>query len=67
MAACKLTRNAARCKRCKQTIESKHAGVVVYCGCRAISVDGGLTEVRRGGWLDFVEELSEPAPATEGQ
>jgi hypothetical protein len=34
-------RNRAKCKRCKDIIESFHYTDLVFCGCGAIGVDGG--------------------------
>jgi len=48
-----ITLNAARCRRCKDTIESRHRHDFVTCSCGAISVDGG-----RVGDLDLLEDLS---------
>ncbi len=55
-----LLRNAARCHRCGDTIESKHGHDFVRCSCGGLFVDGGLGYARRG-WSDGVtyDELSE--------
>lgn len=55
----RLVRNAGRCKVCGETIESKHRHDFRTCGCGAISVDGGLSYLRRCGTPDLFEELSE--------
>ena len=52
-------RNAIRCKKCNDVIESKFDHDFVYCKCRAVFVDGGLWLARRGGDLDNYEDLSE--------
>lgn len=62
----KITKNAARCKRCGDVIESKNRHDWVCCSCwkeskgeTGIFVDGGLSYLRRGGELDMIEDLSE--------
>jgi hypothetical protein len=55
----KLVRNAARCLKCGDVIESKHRHDFQKCRCGAIAVDGGLSYVRRLGWPEQMEELSE--------
>jgi len=42
----RLTRNAAKCLECGETIESLHRHDFVSCGCGNLSVDGGLVYVR---------------------
>jgi len=42
-------RNRARCRQCRETIESKHRHDFVSCECGAIFVDGG-TEYQRAGF-----------------
>ena len=55
----KIIRNIARCKLCKDVIESGHVHDFKFCKCGAIFVDGGKHYLRRGGNnLDNVEELS---------
>lgn len=55
----RLTRNAARCRKCGDVIESTHRHDYVVCGCGAIFTDGGLDYVRRGGTISAIEDLSE--------
>jgi len=43
-------RNRARCRRCKDVVESLHRHDFVPCGCGAIFVDGG-TEYLRAGFI----------------
>ena len=50
--------NKARCKKCGDTIESKHRHERVSCSCGAIFVDGGHVYIRRGGEPKNIEELS---------
>lgn len=53
-----VVKNAARCKKCGDHIESKHCHDWVSCSCGAIFVDGGLDYLRHGGDLDAIEDLS---------
>lgn len=53
-----ITRNAAQCVRCGDTIESKHRHDFQSCSCGAIFVDGGLEYVRRGGNPEDFRDLS---------
>jgi len=53
-----ITRNAARCKKCGDTIESKSVHDWVSCKCKAIFVDGGKEYLRSGGDIDALEDLS---------
>jgi ribosomal protein S27AE len=56
----KIIRNAARCKKCGDVIESKHRHDFVSCKCGAIAVDGGTDYIR---WVfndrDDIEDLCE--------
>jgi hypothetical protein len=53
-------KNAVYCKKCKQTIESKHRHDFVSCACGNF-VDGGLDYLRRGGNLEDMVDISEVA------
>ena len=55
----KILRNAARCKKCGETIESRHVHDFVTCKCGAISVDGGKEYLRRCGDMKDMEDMSE--------
>lgn len=57
----KLTRNAARCLKCNDIIESKYRHDFVWCSCESIFVDGGLDYARYGGvgMSDSFESLHE--------
>lgn len=44
----RLVRNAARCAKCDDEVESKHRHDFKGCSCGAIFVDGGLSYLRRG-------------------
>ena len=51
-----IIRNRAKCKKCKQIIESKFTHDFVTCKCGAISLDGGQEYCRRIGQpIDFQE------------
>lgn len=56
----RMTRNALRCNRCQDVIESTSRHDFVSCSCNALFVDGGLA-YRRIGWTEGVpyEDLSE--------
>ncbi len=54
----KILKNAARCLKCKEEIESKHRHDFRWCACGSIAVDGGLDYLRRIGEIDLIEELS---------
>ena len=55
----KIARNAARCERCGDVIESRSTDDFVKCSCGAIAVDGGHEYLRRLGSPDDAEEVSE--------
>ena len=57
----KIIKNAIRCKRCGDEIESTYRHQYVMCRCGACAVDGGHDYLRRGfteSHNDY-EELSE--------
>ena len=41
------TRHAIFCKKCLETIESKHVHDFKYCSCRAVGIDGGISAGNR--------------------
>jgi hypothetical protein len=54
-----ILKNAARCKKCGDIIESKYTHDFVRCSCGAIAVDGGRSYLKRSAMsMDDVEELS---------
>lgn len=55
----KLVRNAIKCLKCGDVIESKYRHDFVQCSCGACFVDGGLDYIRIGGNYDDWEDLSE--------
>ena len=54
----KITRNAGRCLKCGDEIESKYTHNFVTCKCGSISVDGGLSYLKRSGDFEDFEDLS---------
>lgn len=55
----KLKKNRARCRKCKDIIESTHDHDFKFCTCGEIFVDGGLSYLRRGAnSFANLEELS---------
>lgn len=55
----KLVRNRAQCRKCNDTVESKHRHDMVWCKCGAIAVDGGQDYLRRTGKPSDIRDLSE--------
>jgi hypothetical protein len=41
------TRHAIQCKKCLETIESKHIHYLKYCSCGAVGIDGGISDGNR--------------------
>ena len=41
------TRHAIQCKKCLDTIESKHKTDFKYCSCNAVGIDGGISAGNR--------------------
>ena len=53
------TRHAIYCKKCKETIESKHTHDFKYCSCKAVGIDGGISAGNRIlGYLSDMEDRS---------
>jgi len=40
-------RHAIKCKKCLETIESKHDHDFKYCSCMAVGIDGGISAGNR--------------------
>jgi len=55
----KVIKNAAKCLKCGDVIESKYRHDFKFCKCGAIAVDGGHEYLRRVGELDQILDLSE--------
>jgi len=52
-------RHAIYCKKCKETIESKHVHDFKYCSCKAVGIDGGISAGNRIlGHLSDMEDRS---------
>jgi hypothetical protein len=68
----RIVRNAVRCLKCNDVIESRDRHDYVTCGCGAVSVDGGHDYLRRA-WATHTdhpqcEDLSECVPViTKGE
>jgi hypothetical protein len=41
------TIHAIQCKKCLETIESKHRHDFKYCSCKAVGIDGGISAGNR--------------------
>ena len=59
MKATIIVKNAIKCKKCGDIIESKYTHDFITCSCGLCSVDGGLDYLRRCGNPDDYEDLSE--------
>jgi Zn finger protein HypA/HybF involved in hydrogenase expression len=55
----RIKRNAARCNKCGNEIESTFRHDYVPCPCGAIAVDGGKDYLRRTGNIEDMTDLSE--------
>lgn len=60
----RIIRNAIRCKKCGDVIESKTFHDFKWCKCHSCAVDGGHDYLRRVGDCDVWEDLSECIPTT---
>lgn len=56
-----IKRNAIRCRKCGEVIESTYTHDFKWCSCRAVAVDGGHDYLRRCGNMEDWDELSEIA------
>lgn len=54
----KIIKNAIKCKKCGDIIESKRAHDSVACSCGLCAVDGGHHHLWRSGNSENYEELS---------
>ena len=41
------TRHAIKCRKCLETIESKHSRDFKYCSCKTVGIDGGISSGNR--------------------
>lgn len=55
----RIIRNAIRCKKCGEVIESETVHDFKFCSCGSCAVDGGHDYLRRCGNRENWEELSE--------
>ena len=55
----RIIKNAIRCKKCGEVIESKTVHDFKFCSCGSCAVDGGHDYLRRCGNRENWEELSE--------
>ena len=55
----KIIRNAAKCLKCNDVVESKHVHDFRFCKCQSIFVDGGKDYIRRGGNVSDMLDLTE--------
>lgn len=66
-----IVRNAVRCRKCGDIIESTSRHDFKWCACGTVAVDGGLDYLRRltgspsVSVEDDVEELSEFVPSDD--
>jgi len=52
-------RHAIQCKKCLETIESKHIHDFKYCSCMAVGIDGGISNGNRIlGSMSDIEDRS---------
>ena len=54
-----ITKNAIKCLKCGDIIESKHQHDFQWCKCLAVFVDGGLTYRRIGGDFGMIQDMCE--------
>lgn len=55
----RITRNAIRCNKCGDVIESVHIHDFKWCSCKSVAVDGGHDYLRRVGNPDDFTDMSE--------
>lgn len=60
-----IKRNAIRCRKCGEVIESESAHDFKFCACGACAVDGGREYLRRCGDRADWEELAETEDVAE--
>ena len=56
-----IKRNAIRCRKCGEVIESTYTHDFKWCSCGVVAVDGGHEYLRRCGNMEDWDELSEIA------
>lgn len=60
-----IVHNRIKCKMCGDVIESTYIHDFKMCKCRAVAVDGGHGYLKRVGYKENYEELSEVAEERE--
>jgi hypothetical protein len=55
----KIIRNAAKCLKCNDVVESVSLHDFRFCKCESIFVDGGRHYIRRGGDPTVMLDLTE--------
>ena len=61
-------RHAIQCKKCLETIESKHTHDLKYCSCMAVGLDGGIEDGNRIlGNLSDIEDRSMYCAIVQGK
>lgn len=53
-----IIKNAIRCKKCGEEIESKSVHDFRFCKCASVAVDGGHNYLRRCGNSEDWDEMS---------
>ena len=64
----KITKNAIKCLKCGDIVESKHRHDFRMCSCGAVFIDGGHDYVRCGGRpgdFELLTEYAEEEPPAE--
>lgn len=59
-----LLKNKIKCNKCGDVIESKNRHDFVWCKCKSVAVDGGLSYLRRCGNKEDITEACEYREAT---
>lgn len=54
----RITKNAIRCNKCGDVIESVHVHDFKWCNCQSVAVDGGHDYLRRVGNPDDFTDIS---------
>lgn len=54
----KITLNRCKCLKCNDIITSRHVHDFVMCKCGACFTDGGNEYCRRGGYPEFILDMS---------
>lgn len=60
-----IVKNAIKCNKCGDVIESTHVHDFKWCKCKSVAVDGGLHYLRRVGNQEDWTELSVDSSTVE--